>query len=255
MSIPYEERKRVIVDILDRDERVRITELTNLLGVSGETIRRDLNRMDKEHLLKKVHGGAVKQRERYLEPPFEKKLMVNADGKRRICKAAAGMVEDGDIIMISHGTTTSYMVPYLAQKKHITVVTSSIHILIMCLEGFEGKVIFSGGEMGRDQKLTAGPIAEKVMMHIKANKAFIAPGGISKNNGLTDYDLYGASLSRKMMERADEVIILADHSKFGKTTFAHISPLLESTTLVTDTILSSEWRTIIDLLDMNIVIG
>ncbi|MFE8700880.1 DeoR/GlpR family DNA-binding transcription regulator [Cytobacillus sp. FJAT-54145] len=255
MSISFEERKKVIFNMLNRQDRVRIAELVDVLGVSGETIRRDLDRMEKENLLKKVHGGAVMEKGHSLEPPFDKKSMVNAEGKRNICRAAAELVEDGDIIMIGHGTTPSHMVSYLKGKKNITIVTPSIPILMMCLDGFEGRVIFTGGELGKDQKLTAGPIAEKMIDELKANKAFIAPGGISTESGITDYDIFGANLSRKLMERADEVIVLADYSKLGKTTFAHISSLSEMDRLITDKPLSPDWLIQLDSLEINIVVG
>lgn len=256
MSISFEERKKAILEILNIQERLRIVDLVEMLGVSGETIRRDLDRMAKENLLKKVHGGAVKEKGHLLEPPFDQKSMVNAEGKRFICRAAAKLVEDGDIIMIGHGTTPSHMVTFLAEKKDLTIVTPSIPVLTMCLEhGFKGRVIFTGGELGKEQKLTAGPIAEKMIGELKANKAFIAPGGICLKSGMTDYDIYGANLSRKMMERADEVIVLADYSKFGKTTFAHISSLSKVTSLVTDKELPADWCNMLNSFELKILVG
>ncbi|NSL51053.1 DeoR/GlpR family DNA-binding transcription regulator [Calidifontibacillus erzurumensis] len=255
MSVSYEERKKVIIDILNRQDRVRIPELINILGVSGETIRRDLDKMEKENLLKKVHGGAVREK-RSFELPYDQKTLVNAEEKHAICKAAAELVEDGDIIMIGHGTTTAHMVHYLKDKKDVMIITPSIPILTMCLDGyFDGRVIFVGGELGREQKLTAGPIAERIIEELKVNKAFIAAGGISAKSGITDYDIYGANLSRKMMERADDVIVLADHSKFGKVTFAHIASLSEISILVTDKGLSNEWRKIMDSFEIKTIIG
>lgn len=243
------------MELLHKHDRLRIPELVEVLGVSGETIRRDLDRMEKENLLKKVHGGAVRDKGNSLELPFERKSMVNAEEKRAICEAAAALVEDGDIIMIGHGTTTLEMVRYLKGKKGITIITPSVPILTLCLEVFDGRVIFTGGELGREQKLTAGPIAEKVIGELKGDKAFISAGGISAKNGITDYDLYGATLSRKMMERTDEVIVLADNSKFGKTTFAHIAPLTEVSIVVSDKGYPKEWDEILDSFEVKAVIG
>ncbi len=255
MSISFEERKKTILGILNRHEQVRIVELVDVLGVSGETIRRDLDRLGKENLLKKVHGGAVREKGQVIEPPFEKKSMVNAEGKQFICKAAAELVENGDIIMIGHGTTPSHMVSFLHEKKDVTIVTPSIPILMMCLDHFDGRVIFTGGELGKDQKLTAGPIAEKMLGDLKADKAFIAAGGISAVSGVTDYDIYSANLSRIMMERADEVVILADHTKFDKTTFAHVSSLSEASIVVTDKKLSDYWCEKLNSLEIKMVVG
>lgn len=255
MSVSYEERKKVIAEILSRQDRVRIPELIDALGVSGETVRRDLDRMEKENLLKKVHGGAVREKSSF-EAPFDQKSSVNSQEKHSICKAAADLVEDGDIIMIGHGTTPSHMVQYLKEKKGVMIVTPSIPVLMMCLEGFfDGRVIFIGGELGREQKVTVGPISERIIDELKVNKAFIAAGGISVKSGITDYDIDGANLSRKMMERADDVVVLADHSKFGKVAFARIASLSEISILVTDRGLPNEWNKIMDSLEIQTVIG
>ena len=255
MSVSFEERKKVIINILSKQDRVRIPELVDILGVSGETIRRDLDRMEKENLLKKVHGGAVKEKGAF-ELPYDQKSMVNAEEKYAICKAAADIVEDGDIIIIGHGTTASHMIHYLKDKKGVMIVTPSVPILLMCLDGhFVGRVIFTGGELDKEQKLTAGPIAENMLGELKVNKAFIAAGGISVNGAITDYDINGANLSRKMIERADDVVILADHSKFGKATFAHIASLPEISTVITDSKLSSEWRKRLESFDIKTVMA
>ncbi|WP_096200116.1 DeoR/GlpR family DNA-binding transcription regulator [Bacillus sp. FJAT-45350] len=255
MSISFEKRKDIIMDIIHKDDRVRIIDLIKVLGVSGETVRRDLDRMEKENLLKKVHGGAVREKGGSQEAPFDKKSMVKSEEKQMICKAAAELVEDGDIIFIGHGTTPLEMVHYLKEKKGVIIITPSMPILLLCLEVFEGRVIFTGGELVREQKLTAGPIAENVIGELKANKAFIAAGGISAKSGVTDYDLYGATLSRKMMERADEVIVLADNTKFGKTTFAHIASLSEISIVVSDSGFPKEWEKILDSFEVNTVVG
>lgn len=243
MSLSYEERKKIIIQSLDRDEKVQVRELATALEVSGETIRRDLDRLEKEGMLKKVYGGAVKEKFS-LELPFDKKTTINPMGKRAICKKAAELVEDGDSILIGHGTTPVDIVRYLDDKKNITIITPSIPVLLLTMESFTGKVIFIGGEYEANQKFTSGPLSDAILQQLKVNKAFVAAGGLSMNDGVSDYDLEGASSSRKMMKRADEAIIFADHTKFGKTTFAHICPLTDISMIITDRECSEEWSTI-----------
>lgn len=244
MSLSYEERRKVIMEFLEKDEKVQVRSLASRLEVSGETIRRDLDRLEKEGMLKKVYGGAVKEKFT-LELPFDEKTEINLLEKRAICKVAAGLIEDGDSIFIAHGTTPVDIVRYLGDKPNVTIITTSIPVLILSMEYFKGRVIFIGGEFEGSQKFTSGPLAESVLQQLKVNKAFVAAGGLSMNDGLSDHDLKGASMSRKMMERANEAIILADYTKFGKTTFAHICPLAEISMIITDRDCSEKWRNVL----------
>ncbi|MEK4024959.1 DeoR/GlpR family DNA-binding transcription regulator [Mammaliicoccus sciuri] len=254
MSLTFEERKKVIVKTLTRDEKVYVRNLSNELGVSGETIRRDLDRLEKEGVLKKVYGGAVKEKSS-LELSFDLKTDIMAFEKQAICKAAADLVEDGDSIIIGHGTTPVGIVRYLANKKNVTVITPSIPVLLLAMDHFHGKVIFIGGEYEADQKFTSGPLSESVLGQLKANKSFIAAGGLSINDGMSDYDLQGASSSKQMMNRTDEAIILADHTKFGKTTFAHICPLSVISMIITDKQCSEEWKNVLTENEIELVIA
>jgi len=241
MSLSFEERKKNILKTLEKDEKVHVRALADALQVSGETIRRDLDRLEKEGLLKKVYGGAVKTRFS-LEPPFDQKTTLNEKEKRAICKTAASLVEDGDRIMIGHGTTPLEIVRFLGNKKNVTIITASVPVMLLAMEVFDGQIIFIGGEFERSQKFTSGPLSDIVLQQLKANKAFIAAGGVSLKDGITDYDLNGSSISRRMMERVEETVILADHTKFGKTTFAHICPLNDVSIMITDQYCSEEWK-------------
>jgi DeoR/GlpR family transcriptional regulator of sugar metabolism len=245
MSLSFEERKKMILASLEKEEKVQVRVLSKILQVSDETVRRDLDRLEKDGVLKKVYGGAVKTKFHSWELPFDQKTMINEKEKRAISKKAAALVEDGDIIMIGNGTTPLDMVHFLADKNDITLITPSIPILLLAMEVFKGRVIFIGGEFERNQKYTSGPLSERTLRYLKANKAFIPAGGISTANGITDYDLSGSSISRKMMERAEDVIILADHTKFGKTTFAYMTSLTDASMIITDKSCSDEWKNIL----------
>jgi DeoR/GlpR family transcriptional regulator of sugar metabolism len=242
MSLSYEDRKKKILEQLLRDEKVQVPVLAELLNVSTETIRRDLERLDKEGKLKKVYGGAVKAGSDSWEPPFEQKTAMNAKEKRAIGKMAASLVENGDSIMLGNGTTTLEIIRYLGSKKNVTIVTHSTAAMLLAMELFHGRIIFIGGEVNVSQKSANGPLAELMLQHLKVNKAFISAGGVSGIDGITDYDLNEANISRKMMDRADDVIILADHTKMGKTTFAHICGLNEVSVMISDNNCPEEWK-------------
>ncbi|WP_223067608.1 DeoR/GlpR family DNA-binding transcription regulator [Paenibacillus caui] len=242
MSLSYEERKKKILEILAKEEKVQVPALAELLNVSGETIRRDLDRLEKEGKLKKVYGGAVKAGSDSWEPPFDLKTSMNAEEKRAIGKLAASLVEDGDSIMLGNGTTPLEIIRFLGSKKNVTLVTHSAPAMLLAMEQFKGRIIFIGGEVNVVQKSANGALAEWMLDQLKVNKAFISAGGVSGVDGITDYDLQEANISRKMMERADDVIVLADHTKMGKTTFAHICALKDVSIIISDRYCPEEWK-------------
>ncbi|PLT32687.1 DeoR/GlpR family DNA-binding transcription regulator [Bacillus sp. V5-8f] len=255
MSISFEERKLTILAALDKEEKVYVRQLANQFRVSDETIRRDLDRLEKEGFLKKVYGGAVKMKIQNWELPFDEKTTIHNQEKQAICKAAANLVEDGDIIMIGNGTTPLEIVRYLAHKTDITLITHSMPVMLLAMEFFKGRIIFIGGEFEKNQKYTSGPLTERMLEMMKADKAFISAGGISTINGITDYDLSGSSVSRKIIERADQVIILGDHSKFGQTTFAHMCSLTEVSMIITDKNCPNEWKHILAKMEIELLIA
>ncbi|AJY74760.1 DeoR/GlpR family DNA-binding transcription regulator [Paenibacillus beijingensis] len=242
MSLSYEERKKTILELLAKEEKVQVPALAEQLNVSGETIRRDLERLDKEGKLKKVYGGAVRTGSDSWEPPFDLKTSMNAAEKRAIGKLAASLVEDGDSIMLGNGTTPMEIIRFLGGKKNVTIVTHSAPSMLLAMELFQGKIIFIGGEVNVAQKSANGPLAEWMLEKLKVNKTFISAGGVSAVDGITDYDLQESNISKKMMERADDVIVLADHSKMGKTTFAHICALKDVSVLISDHRCPEEWK-------------
>ncbi|WP_423802496.1 DeoR/GlpR family DNA-binding transcription regulator [Neobacillus sp. SAB-20_R2A] len=255
MSLSYEERKTTIMESLEKEEKVQVRVLANLLHVSDETIRRDLDRLEKEGYLKKVYGGAIKNKIHSWELPFDEKTTINQKEKQAICKAAADLVEDGDIIMIGNGTTPLDMIPFLADKQDITLITHSVPVMLAAMDSFKGRVIFIGGEIERNQKYMSGPLSERMLEMLRADKAFVCAGGVSIANGITDYDISGSSISRKMMERAEEVIVLADHSKFGKTTFAYMCSITDASRIITDQSCPDEWKKIVAARGVELIVA
>ncbi|MFB6469115.1 DeoR/GlpR family DNA-binding transcription regulator [Cytobacillus sp. Hz8] len=234
MSLAYEKRKKEILERLLEEEKLYVPDLAETLNVSTETIRRDLDRLEKEGKLKKVYGGAVLASNNPLEPPFDQKSFINSSEKQAIGRMAASTIEDGDIIMIGNGTTALEIIHHLSEKRDLTLITHSAPALLLAMEIFRGRIIFIGGEIDTQQKSSVGPLAELTLKKIKANKAFISAGGVSLTEGITDYDLQEAHMSHLLANRSDELIVLADHTKMGEATFANICPIEDVSTIVTD---------------------
>lgn len=241
MSLSYEDRRKTILNELSRHEKVEVQTLADELGVSSETIRRDLDRLEKEGKLRKVYGGAVKNRLDTWELPFFQRTEINPKEKEAIGKAAASLVKQGETVLIDNGTTTIEVVRFLQDRSDVTIVTHSVPTMVRAMEIFKGRVIFIGGEVNALQSAT-GPLAELMLKQIKVHKAFISVGGISPYEScITEYDLNEANISRLMIERADEAIVLADHSKFSRETFARIAPLQDISMVITDEKCPEEW--------------
>lgn len=254
MSLTYEERKYTILAQLATQGKVQVQALAQLFEVSTETIRRDLDRLEKEGELRKVYGGAVRVRSGMIEAPFQKRSQLQLQEKKAIGAAAASLIEDGETIMLDNGTTTLEIMRQLQHRSLVTVITNSVPILTTALESFAGKIIFAGGEIHAAVQAATGPAAHDMLEQFKVNKAFISAGGVSFTDGITDYMLDEALISRKMMERAEEAILVADHTKFGRSTFAKIAPVEHISMVITDSACPAEWIESLHRLEIETVI-
>lgn len=255
MSLTYEERRHTILSQLDLEGKVQVHFLAERFAVTTETIRRDLDRLEKEGRLRKVYGGAVRIRSGNNEPTFMKRSQMNLPDKQAIGRLAASLIQDGETVILDNGTTTLEIMRQLTDRAHVTVITNSVPVLNCALEQFQGKIIFAGGEVDAGYQAAVGITAHELLSQFKVNKAFISAGGLSLSEGITDYHLEEALISRKMMERAEESILVADHSKFGVTTFAQIAPMEHISMVLTDSGCSREWKDTFARLDIELLTG
>ncbi|MNI36909.1 HTH-type transcriptional repressor GlcR [compost metagenome] len=255
MSLTYEDRRTTILNHLDIGGKVQVHQLSQILNVSTETVRRDLDRLEKEGKLRKVYGGAVKMRIEHVEPPLLKRTQMMKAEKVAIGKLAASLVNDGETIMLDNGTTTIEILPHLKDHTNLTLITHSVPVLTLAMEIFKGKIIFVGGEINVEYQAATGSLTDQLLDQFKVNKAFISVGGISLADGMTDFHLAEAIISRKMMQRAEEAILVADHSKFGMSTFARVSKLEEISMLITDQGCPKEWIDRVEALGIEVFIS
>ncbi|MDG0792146.1 DeoR/GlpR family DNA-binding transcription regulator [Cohnella ginsengisoli] len=246
MSISSEERKRVIVDQLKLDGRVKVPELSLRFAVSEETVRRDLLLLEREGLAKRVYGGAVPSKQTNYEPPYLQRQKEKAQEKERIGRAAAALISSGDTIAIDVGTTTLELAKAISGCERLTVLTNSLAVAYHLMESlnggrFTGKIIVIGGELNPEQQSMSGTMAERMISQFRVDKAFISVGGVSPNRGVSDYDLGETGMSRRMAEAAGQTIVLADDSKLNKEAFVEIVPLRNVHTIVSNVAAPREW--------------
>lgn len=232
------ERHRKIIDIVMDKGEIEINEICGLFNVSEMTARRDLNELDRQGLLRRVHGGAVTNLGRSYEPPFSTRSVKNYNAKVAIGKTAADMIYDGDSIALDVGTTTLQIVKGLKGKRNLTIVTSCLQIAnsivnTLALE-VDARLIITGGIVRPRELSMIGNYAQSVYDDLHVDKAFIGIGGISLQDGLTEYNLEDTLIKRVMLKNAREKIVVADHEKFGVTTFATVGMISDINKIITD---------------------
>ncbi len=212
---------------------VDVAELATSLGVSGATIRRDLQSLSASHLLLRTHGGAVVG-DVGQELSVGIKATRNQAEKRRIGRAAASLVEDGAVVGLTCGSTATELARALADRRGITVVTNAINIAAELATRPQITLVVIGG-VARPSYEMVGPAAEMMLDNYHLDIAFIGVDGLSAQEGCTTYHEMEAQTDRNFLERSRRSVVIADSSKLGKVTFARIVALSQIDDIVTDT--------------------
>jgi len=231
-AVRRSERKSVILDQVASTGSVDVTGLAEALGVSGATIRRDLQTLSRDQLLVRTHGGAV-AREATDELPAQVKAAHRHAEKWRIGRAAAELVEDGAVIGMTGGSTAMEFARALAGRQDITIVTNAIDIAAELVGRAGIRLVVIGGFV-RQSSEAVGPAAEAMLAQYHLDIAFIGVDGLSSEEGCTTYDEMEAQTDVAFLRRARRAVVIADSSKLGRVTFAHISPISEVTDVVTN---------------------
>lgn len=223
-----EERIRKILTLLEEKKAVSVADLCQETGASEATIRRDLNELDRQGKLSKVHGGAVLPKDEFQsqEPDILTKSQLNVEQKQRIARYAAAQVNDDDFVFIDAGTTTLLMAEYLANSK-ATFVTTGIECARRLVE--KGlRVYVPGGLLKPGTQALVGAAARESIGRYNFTKSFIGTNGIAVRQGYTTPDMEEASIKSLAVERSYLSYVLADSSKFGKVAAVTICPLRDA---------------------------
>ncbi len=209
------ERHTAILKEVARTGSVAVTELAKTLGVSGETIRRDIKALSEDGLLRRVHGGAAMPNP-FEEPSFRQRLGENPEAKKAIARLAAEQVQDGDSLMLDTGSTTAYVARALLNHRDLLVVTNSVDIARTLATRRGNRVYMAGGKLRADDGASLGQSASEFVEQFRVRLSIISIGAIDVGDGLMDFYLDEAELSRAIIDRAERTIVVADHSKFGR---------------------------------------
>jgi len=219
---------------LVRGQRVvRVDVLGRQLGVSPATVRRDLLALERRGEIQRVHGGAVDIGGRVEEPRFEDKATIAPGEKRAIARAALACIEPDDTIYLDGGSTVLELARLLRDRTRLTVVTNSLRAA-QELAGGGPRLVLIGGELRRLSQTLVGPLTRHLLEELHVDRAFMGTIGLTSDAGMTTTDPGEAYTKSLVMERAREVILLADGSKIGKVTFARAGRLEHVRVLITD---------------------
>src|SRR5580693_3047929 len=241
-------RQSLILQAVRSDGSARVSDLTQQLGVSDMTIRRDLEVLAKDGLVEKVHGGAVLPgSHNAYEPSLEDRLVLERPEKTSIARAAASLVRPGTAIAIAAGSTTFSLAQCLLDVPGLTIVTNSLRVanLYTGNRGPDGTSVLVTGGMRATSDALVGPVADLTIRSLHFDTLFIGCTGIDAEVGLTTPNLAEAETNRSLIKVARRVVVLADHTKWGVVSLASFATLDEVNVLVTDSLLSADAQAIL----------
>ena len=239
-----ETRRRLLVDLIARQGFATLDELVKALGVSESTVRRDLESLDLSGAVKRTHGGAVYSGEVRTMPALEDRAASATAEKHAIGRAVADLLEDGDSVLLDGGTTTLEVARALAGRP-LQVVTNSLPIAQLLTTSKDTDLILIGGYVYPRTGVALGPLAVATMQGIRVRKAVLGAGGVVAD-GVYNSNLLLVETERRMMSCGQEVVIAADHTKFGRLALARLCGLTDVHRVVSDTGLSDEYRDLIE---------
>jgi DeoR family L-fucose operon activator len=226
------DRHSEILHILDTSNVVRVSDLSGRFRVSEETVRRDLERLEQDGVVRRIYGGAVRVSGRAMELSFQKRQTRNLEQKRRIAALAKDLVAEGESIVMDASTTALELARILPHMR-LTVLTNGVSaILELANKGIN--VMSTGGALRQSNLSLIGPVAERSLDGYFVDKAFVSCRGLTAREGATEASDMEVALKRRMLKAAKRAVFLVDSSKFGQVAFCTICELGDIHTVVTD---------------------
>lgn len=217
----------------DRGE-VTVADLSRAAGVSEMTIRRDLEALERQGLLRRVRGGAVTAVSRGYEPPYGLRAGRNLEAKARIAAKAASLVGEGETLIVDVGTTALELARSLAQRSGLTILTPSFRAAELLVPNPELRVIVTGGIARPGELSLIGDLAERAFADLHCDAVYLGAGGVDASVGVTEFNLDDARVKRAALASARRCVVLADSSKLDRVAVASVCPVDRVDVLITD---------------------
>ena len=238
------ERRQSMLELLRTQPGLRVPEIARLLEISEGTVRNDLNALEEQGYLTRVHGGAVlNEATPHVNAAFGIRHQENASAKNCIGAGAAKLVNDEDSILLDASSTAYYLALHLRERSRLRVVTNGIEVARLLAQNPTNTVILIGGVVRADGSSVTGLLSEQIISELHIQKAFVSCSGFSVERGMTEVHLEEAQLKRKALESARQIFALVDSSKLGHEDLTIFVRPIQITHLFTDVGITDEWQT------------
>jgi len=254
-TVSASERRNLIAQSVKEHGKVTMENLRAWFDVSEVTLRRDLEILESQNLCRRIRGGAVPNTGAPLEMMFQEKLLLVPEAKREIAIAASAMVSDGQVVMLSAGTTTTYIARELAYKRELTVVTSSINIAAELANYDHITLIVIGGIVRKGSYATVGHMADQSLTSLNADFSFVGVDGVDIHAGFTTPNLMEAHTDMMMLRSTTNGVIVADSTKFGKIALSPVAKVDDTIVLLTDSHADEEYVSELKARGCRVVLG
>lgn len=235
-------RRQSLLDLLSKQSSLRVPELARALDISEGTVRNDLNALQSQGRLTRVHGGAILiETDQFQNNSFKLRSQTNSAAKIAIAREAAELVKDGDSILLDASSTIFFLARALAKHSKLRVVTNGFEVARELAQDSSNNVFLIGGIVNNDSSSVTGLLSERILEELRIQKAFLSCSGFSLERGLTEVHFAEAQIKRKAIESSQQLYALVDSSKFGQEDLTSFLRTEEITRLFTDTRLSPEW--------------
>ncbi len=247
------ERQKRIIETLKSDGSVWVSKLSQELGVTEETVRRDLEKLEKQEALVRTHGGAIPIVESNREMSLEKRKHLNADAKEKLAKEAVKYILPGDTVFLDASTTTFYMAKELKNLKDVTIVTNSIRIVAELAGTANLKVISVGGLVSANQSFVGTLATNYINENCYANKVFFSSRGTTPSGGILDSNEQEWAIKQAMINNADTKFYLCDKSKIGRVGFVKLADFSEIDYFISEKGFDEKLRSMLEEAEVDVI--
>ena len=247
------ERRNAILSKLYLDGKVIVSALSQEFDVTEETIRRDLEKLDKEGLVKKSYGGAVLVQNYSTDLPHSVRKKANVEAKQKIAEKISTLFNDGDCIMLDASSTALLLLNYIRNLKNITLITNSVEALIELSDKDDWNVFSTGGKLKKGSLSLVGPQAEKTIRAFHVDYAVCSSKGVDLNRGITDSNEKDSEMKQAIFESAETKILCVDSSKFDKISLIKVGDISDVDIIATDTEPDAHWQEYLKRKDVELI--
>lgn len=248
-----EERRQRVLDLVSQRGFIALTDLAQAVQASESTLRRDLDYWHQQGVVRRTHGGAIYIGNGHALPTLEERAATQLAEKQAIAKAAVARMRDGDAVLLDGGTTTLEAARLLVGRP-MQIVTNSLPIAVLFANSHETDLVILGGYVYPKTGVALGPLTVRMLDEVHVNQAVLSVGGVTAK-GLYNSNLLLVETERQMLRAADEVVVVADHTKIGRPALAFLCDFAAVDTFITDGGLTPEQRALLEQSEVRLIVA